>query len=72
MSDSKTEESIFQTKLPKYKEGYEQEIVLHIAAMCLILFLIVNGWKNTDLDRFFVFLFGLISVVVFYEKFYQY
>jgi hypothetical protein len=64
--------TIFQTKLPKYKEEYEQEIVLHIVAMCIILFLIVNGWKNTDLDRFFVFLFGLISVVVFHEKIYQY
>ncbi|WP_298690934.1 hypothetical protein [uncultured Sulfuricurvum sp.] len=65
-------DNIFQAKLPKYKEGYEQEIVLHIAAMCLILFLIVNGWENTDLDRFFAFLFGLISIVVFYEKIYQY
>ena len=72
MNDCKILELIFETKLPKYKEDYEQEIILHIVGMCFILFLILHGWKNTDLDRLFAFIFGLTSVFIFYEKFYQY
>ena len=59
-------------RLPKDRESYIQSIIFLVAASLIILFAIINGWKGTILDKLAVFLFGVVPIIVMYDKVYQF
>jgi hypothetical protein len=59
-------------KLPKDRESYMQSIIFIVAASLIILFAIINGWNGTVLDKLAVFLFGVVPIIVMYDKVHQF
>lgn len=59
-------------KLPKDRESYMQSIIFIVAASLIILFAIINGWNGTVLDKLAFFLFGVVPIIVMYDKVHQF
>lgn len=59
-------------KLPKDRESYAQKIIFLIVITCTVIYIIVNGWSGEFKDKFLFFLFGVIPIIVMYDKIYQF
>ena len=59
-------------KLPKDRESYTQSMIFLVAASLIIFFAIIKGWNGTILDKLAFFLFGLVPIIVMYDKAYQF
>lgn len=66
------ENKILIFKLPKDRESYAQHIIFLIAVTFIVIYIIVNGWSGAFKDKFLFFLFGVIPIIVMYDKIHQF